>query len=705
MQAALTTQVILEMSVPSKLNLPNRTFTVDYPDITKPKTAQTYFFNLTELGQSTPVPRAITRTFRLTSKSMAGYDPTADAAFKQVVIDRPCSARCPVELLDDIFESCEEKWIAVQRVDEACPAVNDTAVAATFCNTVYNASVNGSSAYPTPLTQRTSRRRALLEHEMSLHASTFRAVSTGRILMQSPSSFGSALPEFEPPNANWTITEPLPVEPALMVAAERAPRPRENSVVKEGAEARLRPFRQPDLDTVDPSSDLGRLMATHAKNVKEFAFRPYNPNFTIPDYALVDISNSSCPPDHKIPVLSLGRTEIASLCEYKVRGKTTVCMRHSAYAVQFLFNATTTGLYRFSTTASAFATVIDVKNEGCFSHACSGPVRLDSAHDAAAETSVFALLLEGSQTAVNVAAFDGGCGSGKVVLQIDHVTPYDDHVFVDEELQFNETVPNPFVPISATGPAPSAAVFSSIDRAIAYALKKVGTSTAGRPVQVGVFLKGGNYLKNETSIWAPPEPLAGADGSTVILRSYSAGMQGPHSATDTVIICNNGAKGMLTLSHASPLVVPLGITVAACGGNVTQTRKDGQGDPSRSTAAITLRGPTVSASIKNVLFLKNENPHGPGPRLPYACLWEVELKLKGPSMYRRRAGDFGGRSGNGCPTCPEGGALAVMGQSSATVVNSTFAENHAVAGGAVVVGHPLVPAHSVSFDTCVFKVR
>eukprot|EP00741_Cyanophora_paradoxa_P023279 tig00000254_g22486.t1 len=618
--------------------------------------------------------RVVKRAFVLGAVTSAGYSSTAEGSNTVVVYDRPCSATCPVDLLDDVLVACPEpaRYISVSLAGELalCP----------FNNNLTSQAVNPCDAATDPLAARRRRRTlsAAVEALIESH------VRSGRMLLADETSFSSEPPPDVGPDDGFIITEPLPIEPTLKLAADYAPSPPDLTATSSldaeayrsldrfapipdepgSIQAQMRGEQAARSPVHAPSLSRARAAQRDANTLQFASTPPSEGTYRSP---LADSSESSCPPDHKVAVPSAGRTELPNLCSYPVTG-VLVCSAPATHAVQFLFNATETGVYVFDASASAFPAVVDVRSAAaCDPYACSAPLL---GGEAGGRTRVSAFLRAGAPVAINVAAAGPGpapCGADApaqpVVLDVRREAEYDLDIVVDVSSE-NDT--------AASGR--DAAVVNRLSTARALAIEFV--AAAGRPVKASR---------------SHAHPEIGATGSSIVIRSLSGLSSGPGSAVDTMLYCNNLGPAFV-VSHASPAVVPMGVNLANCSRDAT-VEVGGVAVPPEdaSGSALVVRG-VKGLVVKAVVFTTNVNSFGSGGA--------VSL-LDGASA----AFLFCTFSKNKAKT--HGGAVVVLGESSAIFGNSTFFHNEALegGGGAVSVGadsEAKMAAGEVSFSGCSF---
>eukprot|EP00741_Cyanophora_paradoxa_P008241 tig00001269_g7972.t1 len=186
-------------------------------------------------------------------------------------------------------------------------------------------------------------------------------------------------------------------------------------------------------------------------------------------------SATGCPPDNKVEVLALGRTQLPSLCDYPVVGSVPVCGTEQDHAVQFLFNVSKPGMYRFDATASGFPAVLDIRNRGeCSPRSCTKPIR-NAQGEASRKTSLMLLLKGVEELAINIGMEGGGCGPGPVVLDISYETPYDINILVAPSLGLNNTELGSAMPSKDTP-----IIFNRPDLAFDFAFSRVGSFGPGK---------------------------------------------------------------------------------------------------------------------------------------------------------------------------------------------------------------------------------
>eukprot|EP00741_Cyanophora_paradoxa_P011418 tig00020556_g11029.t1 len=365
----------------------------------------------------------------------------------------------------------------------------------------------------------------------------------------------------------------------------------------------------------------------------------------------------------------LGRNQLGSLCPAAPPTTTGYCGVAVAQVAHFAFNATTSGVFRFSAAASGFDAVVGLVFAGsCASVGCHAPKT--GVREFVPELSeISAFLVEGSSVVVTVAPFNGSCVDRPVALDVAADASYGLRLFVDPFLGSDSW---PFlttygaasnVSIDSTG-APVRR-YATLDAALSYAERRI--LAAGAAVEVGIFLMSGDYPQNgTTSRWSLPSS-ASAAGSRVYIRSISGRAAGPGSASDTRLYCTED-QGAFDIRHSSPLVVPLGITVGLCGGP--------------DTPALSLSGGDA-VTLQNVVFAYNNNTGAGGAvRVSGAAT----IHFKGCTFLSNAAGS-------------SGGAVAISNGAHATFEHCNFVGNRALVGGAVLIDG----AASASFADCFFN--
>eukprot|EP00741_Cyanophora_paradoxa_P004080 tig00000767_g3962.t1 len=669
--AALTKEVVLTLTD----DLPNskpiyKRFPIDQ---------SVEYYSVLVNFSSAAVKRVIKRTFVLGAITSAGYNKDEEGSNTLRIIDRPCTAglNCPVDQLDDIFVECPEVPTALSATLGVLPEFcsGNTIVGEKSAMNIAKMCENTTDPLPAPI----YRRRL----STVINARINEEVRQGRMLLADETEFSSEPPPSLPADDSFEITSPLPEEPTLALGADKAPLPEdETEVAEQGAAAYSAGAELYTALPADPAEAEAIQRMQNDKIAASAEFAAAAAPSPLPAGVTVGLSSSSCPPDSKVNVLSLGRTQLPSLCDYPVQGTVQVCGTAHSHAVQLLFNVSKAGMYRFDATASGFPVTLDIRNrEECSPRSCTQPIR--SAEGEASRKSSLLLVLKGvEELAINIAKEGSGCGSGPVVLEISYETPYDVNVLVAPSLALNDTVLGP-EPITKD----TTIVFNRIASAFEFAFSRV--AGFGRPVEIGIFLEAADYVKNGTSdLWYVPEPIDGAQGSKIHVRSVSGLSTGPLSAQNTRMHCS-GLGPAFVISHTSPLVVPMGVMLVNCSRSGSLPPPSNL-KPSDAASAISIFGVT-NVAIRGVMILGGyNNVTGLGGA--------VSLRDKASAVF---AGCIFSKNQAGM----NGGAVAVLEESSANFVGCTFVDNEALdgVGGAVVVGSAASPAGEVSFHGCFFS--
>eukprot|EP00741_Cyanophora_paradoxa_P023208 tig00021572_g22416.t1 len=286
-------------------------------------------------------------------------------------------------------------------------------------------------------------------------------------------------------------------------------------------------------------------------------------------------------------------------------------------------------------------------------------------------TELWALLYENSTVNVNVAAVASGAAganascppSDAAVLDVSFEAPYDERVFVDASLAEEGLGPDE----ALRDPDTLDLYFVDVNAALRYAYGRTGAADAGHPLQIGIFLKPGMYYQSVNASWDLPA-VSFAAGARIWIRSLSGLRQGTNSAEDTILTCG-GMGHAISLSHASPLVSFLGVSIAKCGAVESSTRVDA----SRSGAAVSVVG-LKDIVFRNIIFARNgnQNASADGRGGAVALFAGASAAFENCIFVQNDA-----RRG--------GGAVAVLDGSEARFEGCVFSSNSAPIGGAVLV--------------------
>eukprot|EP00741_Cyanophora_paradoxa_P023211 tig00021572_g22419.t1 len=463
------------------------------------------------------------------------------------------------------------------------------------------------------------------------------------------------------PDPSFVTTE-NPVDMRLAAAANATSGPEDPTALlsadAERYDTRWTMDRQATLAALEPQArkSLEALSAMREAQIMAFAqLRPAESAQGARSYngengttaIVIDRSVGSCPPDRKFAG-ALGRTKLPTLATCLAGAApnqpsatadfdVAVCsiVVPVANAVQVSLPITKSGLYRFrahdETANSPTSLAIDLRSDGsCAPIACSRPSPGDA-------TELWALLYENSTVNVNVAAVASGAAGANASC------PPSDAAVLDvsfEALRDPDTLDLYFVDVNA---------------ALRYAYGRTGAADAGHPLQIGIFLKPGMYYQSVNASWDLPA-VSFAAGARIWIRSLSGLRQGTNSAEDTILTCG-GMGHAISLSHASPLVSFLGVSIAKCGAVESSTRVDA----SRSGAAVSVVG-LKDIVFRNIIFARNGNQNA---------------------------------SADG-----RGGAVALFAGASAAFENCIFVQNDARRGGGAVA---VLDGSEARFEGCVFS--
>eukprot|EP00741_Cyanophora_paradoxa_P008213 tig00000025_g7948.t1 len=184
----------------------------------------------------------------------------------------------------------------------------------------------------------------------------------------------------------------------------------------------------------------------------------------------------------------LGRTQLGSLCSDPPTTTTGFCGVAVATVAHFAFNATTSGIFRFSAAASDFEAVIGLVYGGsCQDIGCNAPKQdLEIFQSYMSEISAF--LSEGSSVIVTIAPFNGSCINRAVALDISAETPYGLRLFVDPFAGSDSwpyiTSYNSTSNVSLDAVGAPVRRYASIDAALAYAEQRILSDAPGEAVEV-----------------------------------------------------------------------------------------------------------------------------------------------------------------------------------------------------------------------------
>eukprot|EP00741_Cyanophora_paradoxa_P017935 tig00021036_g17318.t1 len=519
-----------------------------------------------------------------------------------------------------------------------------------------------------------------------------RPATIGRALLQEE---GGESVLHAPPDPDFVTTE-NPVDMRLSAAANISSGPEDPTAVfsadAERYESNWVLDREATLAALDPESraTLEALSAMREGHILQFAqlqslnesgARSYNgPNGTI----IIDRSVGGCPPDRKVAG-TLGRNTLPALASCPATPDQTSTAPAAGFdvalcsiivpmanAVQVSLKIAKTGLYRFraddETANSAKSVVIDLRSDGsCAPLACNRPTP-------GGATELWAILYENSTVNVNVAVVASNATStvcppsDAVVLDISLETPYDERVFVDESL--GEVGFNPEDPLR--DPDTLDLYFTDLDAALRYAYNRTLTAGSGTPLQA----------RPRAAVAALSLMLSSVNGTWDLPASPSAAgarIWGTNSAEDTLLTCG-GLGQAITLSHASPLVSFLGVSIAACGTAESSFRADER----LSGAAISVVG-LKNIVFKHIVFVRNGNHNASvdGRGGAVALLGGASATFDGCIFVQNTA-----RRG--------GGAVAILDGSEASFTDTLFASNAAPVGGAVLVSGARTASFSVT---------